>query len=142
MNKEFVMEFLEKHKVKYQEWFEDTFTLGNYSMQDTFLEKTYKLGDSSYFDTIVSKDYDYAYKDLLDRGYKEDDICREDIWAQILFNGKPLILIGEEGESHNLYLKDIEELHVDWQWLEDNGDFYDNNAILQKAIFGEVVYGS
>ena len=95
------------------------------------------------FETIDWKeeDYDYAYKDLLDKGYKEDDICREDIWAQILFNGKPLILIDEEGESHNLYLKDIEELHVNWQWLEDNGDFYDNNAILQRAVYGEVVYG-
>ena len=87
------------------------------------------------------EDYDYAYKDLLDLGYAEDDICREDIWAQILFNGKPLILTDEEGENHNLYLTDIENQHVNWEWLENNGDFYDNNAILQKDIFGEVIYG-
>ena len=87
------------------------------------------------------EDYDFAYKDLLDKGKKDDDICREEIWTQILFNKKPLILIDEEGESHNLYLSNIKEQRVNWKWLEENGDFYDNNAILQKAIFGEVVYG-
>ena len=86
-------------------------------------------------------DYKQAKQELLDLGYEKDEICREDVWAQILFDGKPLLLTDEEDDEHKMFLKNIESQNIDWEWLEDNGDFYDNNAILQKAIFGEVVYG-
>lgn len=95
---------------------------------------------------IVSLDYDeHDYENakmyLLSLGYEKDEICKEEIWAQILFDDKPLILTDEESDEHYMYLEDIEKQNIDWNTLENEGDFLDNNAIIQTAVFGEVVYG-
>lgn len=67
--------------------------------------------------------------------------CHEDVEAQMLLNGMYLILIDEDDEKHHLTLNKILKLNIDWEKLENEGDFYDNNAILQEAIYGEVIYG-
>lgn len=86
----------------------------------------------------IEADYEQADKQLIEKGF---DPCHEDVQAQMLMNGKSIVLIDEEGEAHKLTLRKILKLNVDWEKLENEGDFYDNNAILQEAIYGEVIYG-
>ncbi len=95
---------------------------------------------------ICGVDYNESYytdaeNELLEIGFSNDDICHEDIQAQMLLDGRSIKLLDEEGEWHDLTLPSIVGQNIDWKELEDNGDFYDNNAILQTAIFGEVIYG-
>lgn len=85
--------------------------------------------------------YQRAYRQLLKEGFKDEDICKEEIYAKMLFNGDFLLLDDEDGNTNRLLLKDIEKQNIDWDDLECNGDFLDNNAILQTAIYGEVIYG-
>ena len=85
--------------------------------------------------------YQMARHELYLLNNHKDIACHEDIQAQMLLTNGYLLLTDEEGEQHHLTLKKILKLNVDWEELENNGDFYDNNAILQKAIYGEVIYG-
>lgn len=86
------------------------------------------------------------------------DICVEEVQAQMLIDGKSLILFEcETHKQHKLTLtklmKAIEHmidkvenengctrLHA-LHLIFDGGDFYDYEGILQLAIFGEVIYG-
>ena len=88
--------------------------------------------------------------------FTDDMICREDVWLQILADGNSLILTETDeggGNDHKLtllkLLKGIDMYFKsdygckakNFEELEENGDFYDNEAILQLAIFGDVIYG-
>jgi len=96
------------------------------------------------FDNIDydSRDYQEAKTSLIAEG--KTDLCREDIWARMLFLNKSLKLHDSEEDEdegwHDLKLENILKQNVDWKKLED-GDFFDNDAILQIACYGEVIYG-
>ena len=91
--------------------------------------------------------YEMARYELYVINKHKDVACHEDIQAQMLLTNGYLILTDEEGEKHHLTLKKIlkvtecSENFQGWEKLENEGDFYDNNAILQEAIYGEVIYG-
>ena len=76
---------------------------------------------------------------------------REQRWAQILLDGGYIIVCDDEEEKeYELTLKKLEKA---WQnedpqvvrakanIINGDDDFYDADAIIQCAIFGEVVYG-
>lgn len=102
-------------------------------------------------------EYEIAHKELIEKvKLTEDVICREDVWVQILLDGNSLIFTeNEEGGAgkHELtfskLLQGIDKYFKsgfgagckNFDELEEKGDFYDNEAILQFALFDEVIYG-
>ena len=81
----------------------------------------------------------------------DKDLCREDKWAKVLLRGGSIMLYDvEEEEEHVLDLHMIyvgatklmeEHEKVMANIFEEEDDFYDNDAVIQYAIFGEWVYG-
>lgn len=80
---------------------------------------------------------------------KEDSVCIEDIMANMLLNGKSLILKDAEGEFEDAeltleYLKSGLNLSFKNNSISldaDDWDAADCDIIIQNAIFNEVVYG-
>lgn len=85
--------------------------------------------------------------------YKDGFEDRESRWAQILLDGGYINV--EDVEEEETYKLTLEMLKKAWTNEEDNEgiarvkadilnesyDLYDADAIIQTAIFGEVVYG-
>ena len=88
---------------------------------------------------------------------KKNNDCREDKWADVLLHGGSLNIIdveeceddSDEGE-HKITLEDIEKalplfmLNYPSQWaaiMDETGDLYDADALLQFVVFGDVIYG-
>ncbi len=77
--------------------------------------------------------------------------CREEIWADVLLNGGFFLVEDLEDEKeYKLSLKDFEKglrkLISDYPQnytniMTEEGDYYDNDAMLQCAVFGDVIYG-
>lgn len=77
--------------------------------------------------------------------------CREDIWAYVLIHGGFLLVEDvEEEKEFKLSLKDFERalkslaLNYPSQYaaiMDESGDLYDYDALIQVAVFKEVVYG-
>lgn len=77
--------------------------------------------------------------------------CREDIWAYNLLHGGYLLVEDVEEETdYKLSLKDIIKgmkimiLNYPRMYaslMYDGGDIYDNDAVIQCAVFGELTYG-
>jgi hypothetical protein len=97
-----------------------------------------------------------VHKDTDDKTYNEATSlyeCREDRWAYILFNGGSLNIVDvddEDEEEHKVTLEDIIRgfeivmLNYPEQYcslMTENDDFYDADAVIQCAIFGELTYG-
>lgn len=86
-----------------------------------------------------------------------DSECREEKWADVLKKGGKIMVIDWEEEDENesehlIDLNDIckglmklhnEHLHVYARVMTFDGDadYYDADAVIQYAIFGEWVYG-
>lgn len=81
----------------------------------------------------------------------DEDLCREDKWAKVLLRGGSIIVYDvEEDEEHVVDLNMIyvgatklmeEHINVIARIFEENDDFYDNDAVIQYAMFGKWVYG-
>lgn len=93
---------------------------------------------------------DEAFEHLI----RQESECREEKWADILKGGGKVRVIDWEDDEkqYDLSLDDIcnglmklhnEHLHVYARVLTFDGDadFYDADAVIQYAIFGEWVYG-
>ena len=77
---------------------------------------------------------------------------REDWWADVLLNGGYILVCDKEEEEKPRKLT-IEKLEKAWQSddveavrakaniLNEEDDYYDADAIIQIAVFGEVVFG-
>lgn len=101
----------------------------------------------------LAEEMSFSYVDWDENDYREakeslkqegkTDLCREDVWARMLVQGKALMLFDaeDEDEHFDLTLDKIVDQDINWRRLEEDGDFYDNDAILQKAVFGKVIYG-
>jgi len=78
-----------------------------------------------------------------------DNVCREDVWMQILRSGGTLTLIDHEGddEEHTITLKEVHErvqntdLEYLTQAINEDGDGTTDDVILQTVFFNEVVFG-
>lgn len=104
-------------------------------------------------------DYESAKADLLAEGLSNDQICIEDVQAKMLENGKRLRLHEVDHSSktgwHTLGLEDLVRGLCEYGKKPINGtledvlqgdpnaqlDANDYDAILQYAIFGEIVIG-
>jgi hypothetical protein len=77
------------------------------------------------------------------------EICREDIWMQILRNGGTLTFVDEEGddERHSITLKEVHErvqladAQTILDMLNENDDAITADCILQTVFFKEIVFG-
>ena len=77
--------------------------------------------------------------------------CREDIWAYVLLHDGFLVIEDiEEEKEYKISLKDIIKgfkivmLNYPRHYaniMEENGDYYDADAVIQCAVFGNIVYG-
>lgn len=89
-------------------------------------------------------------KELYDSASKKYD-CREDIWADILLNGGEFYIFDvEEDERHTITLDDIikgfkivrdKYPHFYKDIMEENYDLFGADAVIQCAVFDELVYG-
>ena len=125
---------------KVKEWFKDTENLINFLSTASY--------DSFFFSFRVKKG---TYEDFLTPEEYDTLDCCEDKWAHVLQRGGSIQIFDiEEEETFPLDLGQIltgatklmEENPVAMQRIFDGeDDFYDNDAIIQYAIFGEIVYG-
>lgn len=77
--------------------------------------------------------------------------CREEIWADVLLNGGFLLVEDvEEEKDYKVSIKDIEKGFATFMLecpqayariMDEEDDFYDDDALMQVIVFGEVVYG-
>lgn len=87
---------------------------------------------------------------LVDEARSKHD-CREDIWEHILLGGGSITIIDPEDEkTYEVDLKAFEkgfklfmlnEPRHYGDLMNECGDFYTADALLQTIVFGEVVYG-
>ena len=101
---------------------------------------------SDWFTASVDKE---KYGNLI----KPTSECREDKWADVLMGGGTLIVEDyEEDKKYEISLKDIckgiAKLHdtrlnvyARVMAFDGSADFYDADAVIQFAVFGEWVYG-
>ena len=109
----------------------------------------------SYWCSLIDweeKDYQEA-KTLLQLRMEDEDICQEHVWAEMLFNQKPLKLSVYEKEDESdpdTYELTYGNICIAIGHLINNGrlssdlndwDGYDCDNIIQQAIFGDVIYG-
>ena len=104
---------------------------------------------SSFFSFGVEKGMYDTYLTKEERN--DEDLCREDKWAKVLLRGGSIIVYDiEEDEEHVVDLNMIYvgatklmEEHIDAiiRLFSQDDDFYDNDAVIQYAMFGEWVYG-
>lgn len=82
---------------------------------------------------------------------RENNECREDVWADVLLGGGFLKVYDcEDGENHKIDLKAVEKgfnklmrkypRHYA-NIKEEDYDFFDVDALLQVIVFGDVIYG-
>lgn len=103
---------------------------------------------------VTWKDEEYAEAKareiaLLENCIDEDVVSVEDIMANMLLNGKSLIIKDEEGEFEDaeLTLENLRNglnLSIENDLISldiDDWDAADCDIIIQNAIFNEVVYG-
>ena len=89
-------------------------------------------------------------KDIYENAKSNNDCC-EEVWADVLLNGGYFLVEDlEENKDYKLSLKDFEkgmktlivlypQMYVNIK--TDNADYYDYDALLQCAIFGDIIYG-
>ena len=123
-------------------------------------------GGVGYWGVTSANDEDYseAKKHLVEQGVGPKDVCYEEVFAQILFDGKSLEITDiENGKNYFLSLeklfvglrKAIEEgyySHYNWYVPEGDGfgewqlnccqiDSVVADIIIQFSLFGEVLFG-
>lgn len=96
---------------------------------------------------VGQTDYKEAKEQLLSDG--KEDICREDVWVQILRSGKALEFLDYEGDEEQSFTleKAIEEMgkedasEIILTYKEEQDDAYTAVELLQYCLYGEVIYG-
>jgi len=92
-------------------------------------------------------DYAAAKKTLKDKG---DSPCMEDIWMQILREGKKLTFTDIEGEGENTRSVTLEDVHKKvaltplnhlTDMVNENDDAVTADVILQTVFFDSIIFG-
>lgn len=123
-------------------------------------------GGVGYWAAVSADDNDYseAKKHLVEQGTDLKDVCYEEVFAQILFDGKELEIT--DIEKDETYLLSLEKLFIGlrkaieegyyshYNWLVPDGDGFGewhletsqidsevSDVIIQLAVLGEVTYG-
>ena len=94
-------------------------------------------------------EYD-ATKAAVEYAYAKEDITVEKIFAHMLTNGKTLVVTDPERKDHDFTIETLEEgldrllqkaPEVFRDFVHGNNDLCSAMALIDCAIFGEVVYG-
>lgn len=99
------------------------------------------------------KSYNAAKKQLIAEGAILP--CVEDIWARMLLNGGSMEFTDpEDGREIEVNIHDIAKAVIDYgnshvasdlgpslKAIAEDGDFYDADAVIQFAMYGNVIYG-
>lgn len=82
---------------------------------------------------------------------RDNNECREDVWADVLLKGGYLFVDDvEEEESYKISLDDVINGFIILMLkyptnyaniMDENEDYYDADAWLQCTVFGDVIYG-
>ncbi len=123
-------------------------------------------GGVGYWAAVSADDNDYseAKKHLVEQGVNLKDICFEEVFAQILFDGKSLEIT--DIENGKIYLLSLEKLFIGlrkaieegyyshYNWFVPEGDGFGEwqlnccqvdaavaDIIVQFSLFGEVLFG-
>lgn len=82
---------------------------------------------------------------------KANNVCREEIWADVLLNGGFLrVEDREDGKEYKVSLKDVEKgfkrlmfmyPRIYANIMTKESDFYDVDALLQCIVFKDIIYG-
>ena len=107
---------------------------------------------SSYWCSNWDAESEFEYrnaKQRLTQRMGEDEICFEDVLAEVLLSSHSIILTDEEeGEEYTLTIENLKQAigkaledgtvspDLEYEW-----DCEDCDSILQIALFGEVIYG-
>jgi len=104
-------------------------------------EYTAKYADKTYLE---------ARQMLASNVSKNMNICREDVYAEIILAGAGINIVDDQDED-NCVLFNLEKFDQNFQacdpyeiimlLLEKDYDFTNTDNVLQTLIFGEVVYG-
>lgn len=109
------------------------------------------LYSSSWFVGYIPNEMKPLREKAEQTGMATDQWCREDYWAYILEQGGYICL--DDTEEEQTYQLTLEKMSKGWEMLseqhpkvtariiEGDYDFYDVDAVLQYAVFGEWVYG-
>lgn len=96
--------------------------------------------------------YERAKERLLGR-MAQNEICREDVWAEIVAGGDDLIFLDEESDDEEVGRLNNTNIDANWgkllneaprtvaSYLSDNYDSGDTDNLIQVLIFGRIVYG-
>lgn len=92
-----------------------------------------------------------TYDKYITQKERLQNLCREDKWAKVLLRGGCIAIYDiEEDEQHlvdfNMILKGATIVQEQYpksmaRMFVGEDDFFDNDAIIQCAIFGEIIYG-
>ncbi len=81
------------------------------------------------------------------------DVCREDIWVEIVKSGGSLVFSDIENDGEEVGKLNLDSIDKNWpkllsqlpkivgRYLAEDYDAGDTDCIIQVLIFGEVVYG-
>lgn len=123
-----------------------------YKMNMEYLDKQENLEDLLATASCGSPWFEYGALKKFSKQYPPEQFtCREERWAKILLDGGYIMVCDVEDEKD--YKLTLEMLKKAWQSddpqvarakadiLDDDYDIYDADAIIQCALFGEVLYG-
>lgn len=113
-----------------------------------------KITDKRELLTILLADFhgDWAEFSLIDSDYEKArerlNVCNggcitvEDVYAESLLNGRPLIVRDIEGDGESLvYAADLFAAYEKEPFDIDTYDSEDVDTVIQTAVFDEVIYG-
>lgn len=102
-------------------------------------------------------DYDVADAEKARQTWKErnpnETLCREDVWAEIIRNGGDLIFTDRENDGEEAGRLNLATIDKNWdklgeeaprslrEYLSENYDAGNTDALIQVLIFGQVDYG-
>lgn len=97
--------------------------------------------------SVSNEEYSNSRQQLVEGGKK--DICREDVWVQILRTGKPLKFFDFEGNEEQEFTLDkaIEELGKEDAFdlvntfIDEDDDADTGFELFQLCLYGEIIFG-
>ena len=121
--------------------------IGGYGLEFDYEEADYKKAKKSLQKKI---DEGKTPEDVSVFGTEKPEICRENVWMEILRNGGKLKLIDVEGEGDNtreITLADVHErvqktpLNHLQDAIDESGDADTGDVIIQTVFFEEIIFG-
>lgn len=126
--------------------------IGGHGLELDYKEKDYKEAKKSLQEKIDKGEIPHFvyHPDYMKKKGEKPEICREDVWMEILSIGKKLKMIDHEGEgeyTREITLADVHERvqktdpdHL-LDMVNENDDAVTADVIIQQVFFNEVIFG-